>query len=155
MTNEEIVREYRQAAHPAQQIGILADLNECKKKAIVEILREAGCKLPGYYDKKPPKAPTGPQPVEGPDEAPAEDVQPDASVEVPEIEDDGYVKVTDALPFLIRTAAIDAIAQLLAKSSKKEIDDIDIAACDFQEQVRGVLALVHEVERRCDDEEEG
>lgn len=149
MTNEEIIREYRQAAHPAQQIGILADLNECKKKAIVEVLREAGCKLPGYYDKKPAKAPAEPQPVEGPEEAPAENAQPDAPVGTPEIGDDGYIAVTDALPFLIRAAAIDTIARLLAKDK----DDPD-GAYDFREQVRGVLALVNEVDRRCDDEEE-
>ena len=151
MTNEEIVREYRQAAHPAQQIGILADLNECKKKAIVEILREAGCKLPGYYDKKPAKAPADPQPIEGPEEAPAEDVQPDEPVEVPEIEDDGYIKVADALPIMIRAAAIDAIAKLLARSDKSNFDE----TYDFREQVRGVLALVHEVDHRLDDGKDG
>lgn len=152
MTNEEIVREYRQAAHPAQQIGILADLNECKKKVIVEILREAGCKLPGYYDRKPKQA-ADPQPVEEPEEAPAGDVQPKEKPETPAV-DDGYVRVTDLLPVMIHAAAIDTIARLLAKSSKRGIDDI-IAACDFREQVRGVLAVVHEVDRRCNDGKEG
>lgn len=151
MTNEEIVREYRQAAHPAQQIGILADLNECKKKNIVEILREAGCKLPGYYDKKPPKAPAEPQPVEGPEEAPAEDVQPDVPVETPEIEDDGCVKVTDALPFIIRSVAVEVIARLLVEADKDNFDGGD----NFLEQVRGVLAVVHEVDSRCEDGKEG
>lgn len=150
MTNEEIVREYRQAAHPARQIGILADQNECKKKDIVEILCEAGCKLPGYYDKKQPKAPAEPQPDEGPEEAPAADVQPDEPVGTPKIEDDGYVELADTLPFLIRVTAVDAIAKLLAKLDAEDPD----GTYDFREQVRGVLALVHEVDHRCGDEEE-
>ena len=53
MTNEEIVRDYKAAKAPQKQIGILADLNVCSKKEIVEILREAGCELPAYYTKKP------------------------------------------------------------------------------------------------------
>lgn len=53
MTKEEIVRDYMAAKAPQKQIGILADLNVCTKKEIVEILREAGCELPAYYTKKP------------------------------------------------------------------------------------------------------
>ena len=49
MTDGEIVASYRQAKLPLKQIGILADLNQCGKKEIVEILREAGCELPGNY----------------------------------------------------------------------------------------------------------
>ena len=55
MTKEEIVRDYNQAKAPQKQIGILADQNLCKKSEIVEILKEAGCKLPGNYYNKPPK----------------------------------------------------------------------------------------------------
>lgn len=131
MTNEEIVREYRQAAHPAQQIRILADLNECKKKAIVEILREAGCELPSYYNKQPKP----PQPEPEPEPA-AADAAADAE----------YVKVADILPVMIRAAAIETIASMLRVSDKVDSDSVD-----FKEQVRGVLALVHEVEQRCED----
>lgn len=52
MTNEEIIRDYKQAAAPMKQIGILADLNQCSRQDIVKILREAGCELPKLYDKK-------------------------------------------------------------------------------------------------------
>lgn len=55
MTKEEIVRDYMQAKTPRKQIGILAELNACKKSEIVEILKEAGTKLPGNYYNKPPK----------------------------------------------------------------------------------------------------
>lgn len=49
MSEGEIVASYRQAAKPAAQITVLADLNVCSKERIEEILREAGEPLP----KKP------------------------------------------------------------------------------------------------------
>lgn len=47
MTNEEICRDYKAAKTPSKQIHILADLNQCDRKKIMEILVEGGCKLPG------------------------------------------------------------------------------------------------------------
>ena len=46
MSKGEIVASYRQAAKPAAQITVLADLNVCSKERIEEILREAGEPLP-------------------------------------------------------------------------------------------------------------
>lgn len=51
MTNEEIVRDYKLAKTKQKQIGILADLNQCKKADIVEILKAAGQELPGNYNR--------------------------------------------------------------------------------------------------------
>ena len=42
MTNGEIVTSYRQAKHKTQQIGILAELNRCSNKKIMEILIKGG-----------------------------------------------------------------------------------------------------------------
>jgi len=42
MTKEEIIRDYRQARYKGKQVGILADLNSCRKSEIVAILREGG-----------------------------------------------------------------------------------------------------------------
>lgn len=42
MTNEEIVRSYKEAKHKGHQIGVLADLNVCPKEVIIEILVEGG-----------------------------------------------------------------------------------------------------------------
>lgn len=52
MTPAEIVANYRQAKFKVKQIGILADLNLCKKSHIVNILRAAGETLPGQYRKR-------------------------------------------------------------------------------------------------------
>jgi len=54
MTDSEICSEYRQAKTPQKQIGILADMNCCDKREIVEILRANGETLPGNYVKKTP-----------------------------------------------------------------------------------------------------
>ena len=47
MTNEEIVRHYRQAADKAADIKVLADLNTTSKNEIIGILEDAGEALPG------------------------------------------------------------------------------------------------------------
>ena len=47
MTNEEICRDYKAAKAPSKQIHILADLNQCSREKIKQILVEGGCKLPG------------------------------------------------------------------------------------------------------------
>lgn len=47
MTPEDICKEYRTAKNRVKQIGVLAELNACSKKEIVDILQENGEKLPG------------------------------------------------------------------------------------------------------------
>lgn len=41
MSNEEIVRRYKQAKHKAAQIQILAELNACPKSKILEIVADS------------------------------------------------------------------------------------------------------------------
>ena len=53
MTNEEIIRDYREAKAPMKQIGILADMNCCTRKEIVAILADAGLEVPKQYQKRP------------------------------------------------------------------------------------------------------
>ena len=52
MSEGEIVASYRQAAKPAAQITVLADLNACSKERIEEILREAGEPLPKKHGRQ-------------------------------------------------------------------------------------------------------
>lgn len=56
MTNEEICREYRTAKAPVKQIQILAELNQCDKNRIKQILIDGGEKLPGNMMPKPKTA---------------------------------------------------------------------------------------------------
>ena len=49
MTNEEIVRDFNQAANRMKQIGILADQNLCSKQDIVAVLVDAGCEVPKVF----------------------------------------------------------------------------------------------------------
>ena len=54
MTNEEIVRSYRQAEDPRRQIRILSELNAVKQSAIAEILRTAGETVPSLRGRARP-----------------------------------------------------------------------------------------------------
>lgn len=73
MTNSEIVMRYRQAKKKTEQIGILAELNRCSNKQIVEILVDGGIKPTAFnrnrskiLDTKEPlrkKEPKEPEPV--------------------------------------------------------------------------------------------
>jgi len=38
MTEEQVCREYREAKHPSRHIGVLADMNLCKRSEIIDIL---------------------------------------------------------------------------------------------------------------------
>lgn len=53
MTNEEIIRDYRQAKSKFIQLGVLADLNQVDRKVIAQILADAGEELPGNYRGRP------------------------------------------------------------------------------------------------------
>ena len=54
MTDDEIVRHYRDARNKAKDITVLADLNDCKPKEIREILIRAGeLPQPVALPKKP------------------------------------------------------------------------------------------------------
>ena len=56
MTNEEIARDYRAAKSKMKQIPILADLNGCDNKTIVNILLEEGESVPGQFLPKRKKS---------------------------------------------------------------------------------------------------
>lgn len=142
MTAGEIAAEYRQAKQPLKQIGILADLNCCSKREIVEILRSEGCELPKNYAPKRRGGATAPSP------AAAADPSPEAR-ETGEAEADATEETVDAreaLPIMIRHAAVAAIRRLYDEGEGLDEEE---AAIIFRYATRGVLELVGEVERRC------
>lgn len=51
MTNEEIIKSYKEAKDKKKQIKILADLNTCDANVIKEILVEAGEAAPRVYKR--------------------------------------------------------------------------------------------------------
>ena len=52
MTKDEILKDYRLAKNQTKQIGVLADLNCCTKREIVNLLLEAGEHVPGNFLNK-------------------------------------------------------------------------------------------------------
>lgn len=123
MTPEEIVRDYKAAKTPSKQIGILAELNQCDREKIKQILVEAGCKLPGNCvgtktkskgvplagPEKPAKADDIPQEPEGGDGPPAK--LPGAK------SDEGKLDLTMVPPEIIR-----AVAEIRRYGNRKYAD---------------------------------
>lgn len=55
MTDDEIGMRYRDAKDKKAQVGILAELNSCKKEEIVESLTRKGYEFPDYIKTKKPE----------------------------------------------------------------------------------------------------
>lgn len=143
MTDEEIVREYRQAKSKLGQIKILADENVCKKAVIVDILRKAGVDdLPAPY-RREPKVETGaipvistPEPVAAPVAAPVVGTE----YKVPGAKDDsGKLKLS-----YVPTQIIREIAKIREYGNRKYADPENwrrVAASKYHEALlRHVLA---------------
>lgn len=73
MSNEEIVRRYRQAKNKRQQVNILAQLNSCEKDEIIEVLKQEG-----ITDKQLPRS-------ERSDKGKKKSAEPDAEARETEI----------------------------------------------------------------------
>lgn len=56
MSNEEIVRNYREAKYKAKQLGILAELNACNEQKIKDILTEGGIDYRSFPRSRKEKA---------------------------------------------------------------------------------------------------
>ena len=144
MTDAEIIREYREAKTPLKQIRILADENQCSKAEIVTILRGAGLEVPAVYRERA-EAPSAAAKVPHP--SPAGDSFPQGKPGT----EDGEAEYRPSLPApklagfaeRVNDGAVEVIARLLAVSDASP--NAEGASLDFQEQVRGVLALVHEL----------
>lgn len=117
MTNEEIIRDYKAAKAPSKQINVLADLNQCDRKKIMEILVAGGCKLPGNC--APSKSKGVPLATIDPDPDPAKtDEIPEKPAKLPGAKnDDGKLPLSTVPP-----AAIRAIAEIRRYGNQKYAD---------------------------------
>lgn len=115
MTNEEIIRDYKAAKAPSKQIHILADLNQCSRDKIKQILVAGGCKLPGNCLPNPKTKSKGVA-LAGP---PAEtDDNPQKPAKLPGAKsDDGKLQLSAVPP-----EAIVAIAKIREYGNKKYAD---------------------------------
>lgn len=132
MSDQEIVREYLAAKEPGKQIRILADENLCTPETIRNILRREGIPV----GRKEPEAKPEPTPAPEPPEAKPEPT-PTISRDI-------------ALSMIVRHGAVEAIAGLLAKVDH-EVEGYEL---EFKEQIRGVLCLVHTLEKEDEDNAE-
>lgn len=138
MTDGEIVAEYKQAKVPMKQIAILADLNCCTKKEIVQVLLDAGCSVPGQYLPKAKK-----------DEvikiAQAEKAKADKVTEKADTTTAHTIPADYIYPpgVTLRLAALDLIEKRLPEPAAEMA-----AGWAFVNEIRGILQLIKEVEGR-------
>lgn len=162
MGDNELLREMRTAKNPREQIRILADLNGTTKALMEEHLRELGVDIPKRRGRKPgaknkAKEVTPEEVKKVMDAAPAvlmpagEEVNHDlvnydsASEADPEdefVKKDDVVPVSDAIPFILRTAIISTICQMISQGTQADT---------FKERVTGMLLLLNECEERCEE----
>ena len=173
MTPQQIVLEYERTINQSssernREIKRLADVNECDKKEIVAILRNAGCELPGWYTKerKPfhqDSAAVADEILNGPKAEPAAEPEPEAAQEPEavspapqaEAEDEDYVPMRNALPLISAMCTVRAIQRALDnldERARAENADRSLAVI-FAEQVRGILMLGDEIVTRCEEVE--
>lgn len=168
MTNEELCRSVRNAATPRKQIGILAELNQCDKSRIVDILWEGWETLPWPHTRADagdaaaagtgetdchgaaPLAMTGATGSDDYREAehdPLPAADPEKQAEIIRAETD----IQAALPGTVTVPAEEMEKGRVARAAVAAIDKLlsdvdaywtdDRRGNDFMEQVRGVLAL--------------
>lgn len=173
MTPQQIVLEYERTINQStsernREIKRLADVNECDKKEIVEILRRAGCELPSWYTKerKPfrlDSAAVADEILNGPKAEPAAEPEPEAAQEPEavspapqaEAEDEDTVPMRDVLPLISAMCTVRAIQRALNnldERARAENADRNLAVV-FAEQVRGILMLGDEIVTRCEEVE--
>lgn len=146
MSNIDIAKEYRTAKSPRAQIGVLAELNDCSKQEIADILISQGEAVPKYYHK-PPKEP--------PAETAAEvnyKFAPELPKSEPEPEPPAGLSKATMLSMWIRSATVDVIDNMLRIRNFADPEKRETASRDFEMQLRGVMALVHQLEESRDDE---
>ena len=122
MTPEEICRDYRTAKSRLKQIGILAELNQCSKDKIKQILIDGGEKLPGNMTapgQKRERPAAKPEPVKAP--VSRADFQTD-----------------------LRSQAIE----LIRKAVEEKCDGFDFpSAGAIVVKIRGILEMLDTIER--------
>lgn len=177
MTPQQIVLEYERTINQSAgernlEIYRLADVNECDKKEIVAILRNAGCELPGWYTKerKPfhqdsaavadeilngPKAEPAAEPAAEPEPEAAQEPEAVSPAPQAEAEDEDHVPMRNALPLISAMCTVRAIQRALDnldERARAENADRSLAVV-FAEQVRGILMLGDEIVTRCEEVE--
>ena len=155
MTDEEIIREYREAKTPLKQIGILADENQCSRGKIVDILRAAGMDLPAVYREKA-RAGERPAGTQAPSVSFADSSLPEGAKDGDANGDEeaAYGPILPAPKLAgfserVNDGAIEVIARMVADSDSGASQEDEI--WKFRERVRGVLAMVYELRKERDE----
>ena len=146
MTPAEIAKSYREAKDRRVQIGILADLNACKKPDILAALVEAGELTPEDAAQLQPKKP-GRRPRQTPAPAPAADPPREGYtrliVEPPAPEEQTPTPEPEELDHAL-AEAVEAIAGQV-KRLRAERDKRLAEARTAEQRIRDMYRLIKEV----------
>lgn len=144
MTPAEIAKSYREAKNRRTQIGVLADLNACKKADILAALVEAGEITPeDAVQLQPKKSGQPPRPAPAPAADPPREgytrliVEPPAPQEQPPAPEPG--ELDHAL-----AEAVEAIAEQV-KRLRAERDKRLAEARTAEQRIRDMYRLIREV----------
>lgn len=146
MTPAEIAKSYREAKDRRAQIGVLADLNACKKPDILAALVEAGELTPEDAVQLQPKKP-GRSPRQTPAPAPAADPPREGYtrliVEPPAPEEQTPTPEPEELDHAL-AEAVEAIAEQV-KRLRAERDARLREARTAEQRIRDMYRLIKEV----------
>ena len=146
MTPAEIAKSYREAKDRRAQIGILADLNACKKPDILAALVEAGELTPEDAVKLQPKKPSR-RPRQTPAPAPAADPPREGYtrliVEPPAPQEQTPTPEPEELDHAL-AEAVEAIAEQV-KRLRAERDKRLAEARTAEQRIRDMYRLIKEV----------
>ena len=146
MTPAEIAKSYREAKDRRAQIGVLADLNACKKPDILAALVEAGELTPEDAVQLQPKKPSRP-PRQTPAPAPAADTPREGYtrliVEPPAPQEQTPTPEPEELDHAL-AEAVEAIAEQV-KRLRAERDKRLAEARTAEQRIRDMYRLIKEV----------
>ena len=146
MTPAEIAKSYREAKNRRAQIGVLADLNACKKPDILAALVEAGELTPEDAVQLQPKKPSRP-PRKTPAPAPAADPPREGYtrliVEPPAPQEQTPTPEPEELDHAL-AEAVEAIAEQV-KRLRAERDARLREARTAEQRIRDMYRLIKEV----------
>ena len=142
MTPAEIAKSYREAKNRRAQIGVLADLNACKKADILAALVEAGELTPEDAAQLQPKKP-GPKPRPAPAADPPREGYTRLIVEPPAPQEQTPTPEPEELDHAL-AEAVEAIAEQV-KRLRAERDKRLAEARTAEQRIRDMYRLIREV----------
>ena len=151
MTPDEIVVRYRQAKNKAEQLKILADLNDCTVDGIINVLCEHGGYKPQFFNTakiKLRKQTVGSEPADVGADVPQKN-KPETAVgadtippkEEPNEEPTEYIVPVKSVPEMLVDSAFEVIRAELSKINRQQYE-LDMRKAELYKKLWDMLGEV-------------